>query len=92
MHFKRRDLGKHIPIRYSAAFRAVKFSVILFGTSPKGFVLPDNSSLLLFFNKENIPQEVRAVRTRPHATAIPTTAPVLIFIRDFPLSGAPETR
>ena len=64
--------------------------MIFFGTSPKGFVCPDNSAVLLFCKKENIAQEVRAVRTRPHATAIPATAPVLIF--DFPLSSAPETR
>uniref|UniRef100_A0A0A9CFD6 Uncharacterized protein n=1 Tax=Arundo donax TaxID=35708 RepID=A0A0A9CFD6_ARUDO len=62
---------------------------MFFGTSPKGFVRPDNSFVLLFRNKENIAPEVTPIRRRPHATAMPATAPVLS--RDFPLPAAPVT-
>ena len=72
------------------ALRAIQLSAILFGISPKGFVCPDNSLVLLFCNKQNIAPEVTAIRIRPHATAIPATAPVLTC--DFPPSAGPETR
>lgn len=62
---------------------------MLFETSPKGFVPPESSLALLFCSKENIAQEVRPIRRRPHATAIPAMAPVLNC--DFPLPAEPET-